>query len=463
MRPRAFGIMRARGISARILRRWCGAAPSSGTAAFLIRRVSLAALSVLIILISLITAPGPAKAVELWSSEGGERHYSLDASLKSTWLLSHAPGDTVLNPERWSSATLWRMRLVLRGRPAPWLSGEVAYEQRARTVSESSGAGAGAALLPSEVDAPYRLSQLDRTLVEVGGTFSYRHELDRASLAAYLGRTEIVVGRQAIGWGRGLLFGAVDIFAPFTPLESDREWRRGIDAVRGSILLTDLISLDAVAALGESLDASCVAARLRGYIGNIDGELIAGRRYEDYLYAATASAPVWEAEVHGEAALFDLPEPLPQGGLLGNDELVAKLVLGGSYVFDVGNGLWVFAEYHYSGFGLRDIEQAGSLLEEGTVRERFVRGDTQILGRHAGALQATYGLGALASPGMTFIFSPADGSGVLIPALSWLFSDNLTLAATLYLPYGRKPESGVLRSEYGGTPASGLVQMSFYY
>jgi len=367
---------------------------------------------------------------ELWSSSDGNIHYSLDASLKSTSLLARAPDDSLLYPERWSGASLWRMRLAFEARAGSWLNAEVAYEQRARTISERSGAGGGAGILASESRAPYRIAQVDEALVEIGSTFSYRHELDRAFVAAYFGRAEIAAGRQAIGWGRGVLFSAVDILAPFTPLESDREWRRGIDAVRGSILLTDLI---------------------------------VGRRYEDYLYAATASAPVWEAELHGEVALFNTPEDVPDGGTFGRDDLVAKAVIGGSYSFDIGSGILAFAEYHYSGFGVPKIEDLGTHLQEEAFRERLARGDTQILGRHAVAFQATYGIGALLSPSASWILSPADGSGVLIPGVSWIFSDNLTLTASAYLPHGEEPHDGQLTSEYGGTPASGLLQISFYY
>ncbi|KPJ52978.1 hypothetical protein AMJ39_06370 [candidate division TA06 bacterium DG_24] len=400
---------------------------------------------------------------ELWSSSDGNIHYSLDASLKSTSLLARAPDDSLLYPERWSGASLWRMRLAFEARAGSWLNAEVAYEQRARTISERSGAGGGAGILASESRAPYRIAQVDEALVEIGSTFSYRHELDRAFVAAYFGRAEIAAGRQAIGWGRGVLFSAVDILAPFTPLESDREWRRGIDAVRGSILLTDLISFDAVAAIGESLDTSSFVGRLRGYVGNLDGELFVGRRYEDYLYAATASAPVWEAELHGEVALFNTPEDVPDGGTFGRDDLVAKAVIGGSYSFDIGSGILAFAEYHYSGFGVPKIEDLGTHLQEEAFRERLARGDTQILGRHAVAFQATYGIGALLSPSASWILSPADGSGVLIPGVSWIFSDNLTLTASAYLPHGEEPHDGQLTSEYGGTPASGLLQISFYY
>jgi hypothetical protein len=58
------------------------------------------------------------------------------------------------------------------------------------------------------------------------------------------------------------LFGAVDLFSPFTPFEADREWRRGVDAVRCDLKLTDRASLDVVAAFGESGDRLSLLASL---------------------------------------------------------------------------------------------------------------------------------------------------------------------------------------------------------
>ncbi|UCF78039.1 MAG: hypothetical protein JSW03_07950 [Candidatus Eiseniibacteriota bacterium] len=411
----------------------------------------------------LLLPASAARSAELWSSEGGERYYSLRTSLKWTSLLSHAPEDTVLYPEHWSASGLWRMRLVLEAQPVSWLKAEVAYEQRARLVSELSGAGGGAGVLFSESDAPYRLSQLDKQLVKVGSTFTYAHELDRALVAVRLTDSELTLGRQAVGWGRGVFFGAVDIFVPFTPLESDREWRRGIDAARVVRRLADTISLDAVAALGESKDASSFAARLSGYVGDVDGELIFGKRCEDYVYAASASAPVLEAELHGELAFFKTPRDLPGGGVFGQDDLVAKAVLGGSYSVDVGQGLMLMAEYHFSGFGMKDVQEAAERFADEDFRERYVRGDTQILSRHAVALQGVYGLAAASPFSVSWIMSPVDGSGVLVPSLTWVFSDNVTLIAQAYVPHGPGPEQGLIRSEYGGAPLSGLIQMNFYY
>ncbi len=414
-------------------------------------------------MVSILAGARPAGAADLWSSGAGDRYLSANLTLKSTSLLSRAPEDTTLFPERWSASALTRGRLILQGRPVSWLKAEAAYEQRTRHMSEGSGAGGGSGVLFSETDAAYRLEPLDDSILGVGETYRWRHELDRASIALSLGGVDLKIGRQAIGWGRGLMFSAVDIFAPFTPLEVDREWRRGVDAVRGTLPLSDLFSMDLVAAFGESEETSAFALRVHGYVGSLDGEIIVGRRYSDTFYAATASLPVWDAELHGEVALFNTPETLPHGNILGREDLAAKSVIGGSYSVDVGMGILVAAEHHFSGFGVGEIGDLETRLEDPAFRDRALRGDTQIMGRHAGVLQVSYGISTLSPGTLSWIFSPTDGSGVLIPSITWAATDWFTVAASAYVAHGADPEDGRLRSEYGATPTSGLVQISFYY
>jgi len=117
-----------------------------------------------------------------------------------------------------------------------------------------------------------------------------------------------------------------------------------------------------VVALGPKLELneSVFAGRLRGYVGDFDGELIFGRRGEDWMYATTVSARIGDAEVHGELAFFHTPGEAPGGkGLFGSEDLVLKAVIGASYNLDWGNGVPVFVEYHYSGFGLKDVGSGG--------------------------------------------------------------------------------------------------------
>ncbi len=400
----------------------------------------------------------PVWAVELWSSADGGRYYALDTALKWTSLLACAPADRVLYPQRWSAASLWRWRVGGGGQVREKLNVRIAYEQRAHSLSEGVGGGGGEGVLLSEGKMSYRLAPLDGELVQIGNSFAYRHELDRLQAAFRLGRGELILGRQAIGWGRGVLFSAVDFFAPFTPLESDREWRRGIDAARLRAPLGDLYSLEGVAALGESIDASAFVARLQGYWDALDGEMIVGRRRRDWLAAVALSAPVGVAEMHAEAAFFALSEALPNG-----ESQALQGVLGGSYHWDRWGGLLFLGEYHYAGLGPPTAVAATAWRADSAYAKRRRLGDVLVGNRHAGALQVSWGLGWAAPLTGSWIFSPQDGSGVGTLAASWFFSDNLTLAASAYVPRGKGPRGGQLRSTYGGTPRSGLVQIHFYY
>jgi hypothetical protein len=405
-------------------------------------------------LAALLVCPACARtaaARELWASGDGESSVELQTALKAS----------TLAPEASAATGLWRLRFGLDARLGPAVGFEAAYEQRTRTTP--GGASGSLAVLPPDVDAPYRIAQLDEVLIEEGTDYSYRHELDRAMASLHLDRAEITLGRQAVGWGRGVLFGAVDVFSPFTPFEVDREWRRGIDAIRTDLRLSDRYSLDVVAAFDgpgpDDWESSALLGRFRGSTpeGFFDSELIFGKRAGDTMYAGTFSASVGDAAVHGELAFFDTPERFHEGGLFGHDFYVAKAVLGASYTFDVGSGLTVWAEYHFSGFGSENVTEAvARLLSDPTYQARFFRGDMQMLGRHAAAVQAACSLTDAWALNLVWIGSGTDGSGVVAPAFTWSFSDNVTIATSGYVPYGPQV------SEYGSGPFTAFLQVRIY-
>ena len=347
---------------------------------------------------------------------GAAERVDLDVAYKSTTIVGRAPADSLLFPERWSASALGRLRWTVRAESGRWLRAEVAYEQRARLASGSAG---GTSILRSEERAPYRIAQAEWSWAEADDGFSGRHEVDRAVAVMRAGSVDLAVGRQAVGWGRGVQFSVVDIFAPFMALEQDREWRRGIDAVRLRFPLTDLISADGVAAFDETIEQSAFVGRVQGYWGDLDGEILVGTRRRDRMLGCSASLPVMDAELHGELALFDSPD---------GEEVIEGLA-GGSYSFDLQGPLFVRAEYLASGFG---------------------------------AVQCAYGVGSVTPASLNWLISLRDGSGVASGSVSWIFSDHLSLAAGFYVPHGSRPRAGGFRSDYGGTAGTGLFQISFY-
>jgi hypothetical protein len=346
-----------------------------------------------------------------------------------------------------------RVEPEIRAGKGPTLN--FAYEQRLRGMSGPMVGIGAIGILPSEAAPPFRIEPLVWRMVESTASI-WRHEIDRANAHAHIGRADLTVGRQAIGWGRGAMFTSVDLFAPFSPLEVDREWRSGVDAVRADIKVTDRSSVDLVSAFGKTLDRSAFAARARGYGGAFDFEVAGGRRGRDLFGGASSSAAVGDAEVHGEVAAFRLPSDL-------DDDVVWKMVIGGSYRFPIGTGVLAYAEYHYSGFGAEHPEQILSLLRTPSFVERFLRGDMQILSRHAVGITASYEASPEISYSGQWLHNPADQSGILAPAFTYTFNDAVSLLGSVYVPYGRPPSGGQLHSEYGAAPVSALLQLRFYY
>lgn len=417
----------------------------------------------LLLLLYVSTMSGPAEAFELWSDPNTGQSIGLDISGKWTSLAAHAPEDAVLYPDRDSMTEYFRLRLGLNVTYNEQINGTLAYEQRANWVSQKSAGGASSSFLPSQARAPYRIRQFDWEISENPGSLLYRHEIDRALIAMHPEWGQAIIGRQGIGLGRGVIFSAVDIFAPFSPLEVDREWRRGVDAIRIERRISTTSSFEMIAAFGESWEQSALVGRARGYIGDIDGELIFGKRAEDTMLGGIVSAAVGDAEVHAEAAFFNTPERQADGGLFSNDREVGKFVLGSSYTFDWGNGLTLLGEYHYSGFGFKHIEDAAMQLVQKDFRDRLLRSDTQILGRQAIASQLSYPFSTSFNGSFLVLQSPQDDSGVASPSFTWDFSQTASIVGSIFVPWGHKPSGGELRSEYGATPLSLFVQLRCYF
>ena len=401
------------------------------------------------------------EAGEWWSDGEDSKRLTLDNTLKLSGLGSRNDDDKALYESDWSGLGLYRLRFTLNSRLSDRADAQLAYEHSGRWTSRDHTAAAGSGILPSAAQAPFRLTQLFDDIYQTDRVVAY-HELDRALVSLHPDWGEVVVGRQAIGLGRGRLFSAVDIFNPFSPLEVDREWRRGVDAVRTEYRLSPTSSVEAILVGGESRDESAFVLRARGYFGNLDAEIMGGKRGEDTFFGGVFSSTLGEAEIHGELAVFRMPDPHPDGEPWGNDRNVPKAVLGTSYTFDIGNGLTILGEYHYSGFGVKDINDATVLFGRPEYEKRLLRGDTQILGRHAVGLQASYPFNESLTGSLTVLGSPKDGSGMVSPSLRWDVSRTTSLTVMGYLPWGAGSENGVLKSEYGGSPYSIFFQIGVY-
>lgn len=389
-------------------------------------------------------------------SGGGDETVEIAGALKAAQVSSRA-SETAPGEERDGEASLWRLRVTGRAKPASWLGAEAAWEMRARGASGAQSEGTG--VLPSAAAPPWRMRAWDWEAASTDRA-ELRHEVDRAVIFVHLPRTEISAGRQAIGWGRGLLFTALDPFPAFGALEIDREWKRGVDAVRVELRAFDAVSIEGVAAGGEERENQVLAGRVRGYTALFDAELVGGRRSTDRFAGISLSAPIYGAEIHAEATGFRAERPIATGGIDEDDRLTAVAVAGGSYRFDVARGPILIAEWHYNGFGVRSPEEVVFVANEPDFRTRVMRGDLRTLGRQATGVQLSYPWTDELSTSVAWLHAPLDGSGLAGPSLSWLVSDRVSFGAGAYFSYGARPEGLIPRSEYGGLPSTVYVHLA---
>ncbi|MCH8217819.1 MAG: hypothetical protein IH892_13730 [Planctomycetes bacterium] len=401
-------------------------------------------------------------AFELWSDPDGRRT-DLDVAVKWTSLTSHPPDDPLLYPPGTTWTELARLRLGLTSQHSDRLSTQIAYEQAFRWQSKAGAVAGG--VLPPTADVPFRIKPLQWHVTDPSAQQLHEHEIDRLLAAYHADWGDITVGRQALGLGRGVVFSALDLFVPFSPLDIDREWRRGVDALRIERRVTDTSSVELLGVFGETWEQSALLARARGYVAAWDADLIFGKRADDTLIGTSLSAPWGGAEVHGEVTYFHTAEAQPDGGAFGRSHSAIKAVAGTSYTFNWRNwrnGVTVLGEFHYNGLGVRDIAASAAQIADPQFVTRLLRGDMQILSQQALALQVSHPLGLTLSTGLLVLQSPTDGSGLLAPSLVWDIGDTGRILTSVYVPWGDEPMAGQLQSEYGGTPLSLFVQGAWY-
>ncbi len=355
-----------------------------------------------------------------------------------------------------------RLRLDLSAELSPSVHVDFAYEHQviARVDSESSPFGP---YLASMSAVPFRLVPEPRAVVAWPPSFGWTHGVDRAAVGFTWSDLDVTVGRQAIGLGRGLFFGAVDVFAPFSPLSVDREWRPGVDAIHLDWRFADLYSFDVMAAAGEGFDEGVVLGRLRGYLGEVDAALLGGRRAEDWVMALMGSGAVGDAALHAEFAAYLTDGEGVPASISADGRWAIKGLVGLSYSLDVAAGLMLAAEYHYNGFGLEDVSRDQGWLLNGAFQERLARGDGQTLGQHTLGVSLQLSTEAEVQVGLVGVQNLQDGSGALAPSVVWVVSDYVTLTATGFIPWGAGASGEYpLQSEYGAGEASALIQLALY-
>lgn len=289
------------------------------------------------------------------------------------------------------------------------------------------------------------------TLVDLTGVLADRtafvasHRIDRLSLTYSTPGLVVRVGRQALTWGSGLVYRPMDLFNPFSPSDTDTEFKPGADMIYVQRLFDDGSDLQVIAAprrpragAGPTAEASAFAAHLHTTVLGHQTRWLLARDHGDWVGGLGVNGALGGATWNVEA----VPTVLRGGGV--RLSVVANI---SDAVTLFGRNATVFAEVYHNGFGA----SGGRATVAGLPRDltdRLARGQVFSLRRDYLAGGVTLEVGPLLTVSPTVIANLDDGGLLILTDAAWSLGDNLTLHAGAQLPVGGPG------SEFGGIALS---------
>lgn len=371
-------------------------------------------------------------------------------SLRSLNLTGEAaPAD--LFPDYRLSSTRLRLETVWQG-PSGWRIEAAADHQLLGT--DPGG------VIPLPADGVNRRLDLDHAWRHDAGWAS-RLQVDRLNLSWSAGRFDAVIGRQAVGFGRIVIFSPLDIIAPFPPDALDTDVRPGVDAARATLHYGLDGQLGAVAVLGdESRHDSYLATWADNRLG-IDLLAVGGMLRKRPMVGGGLAGSLGTLGLKGEAAFYQGEQVDRPGGDLHHHMLMAAVE--GWYRFD--SGLTLIAQYLHNGAGVHDPGDYPRVAASAPLRE----GLSTLFGRHYLLAAPSYELHPLVTLNGLLIWNLEDDSWLIRPTLAVNLADNVSLELFWTSPAGREPRAAagfpapVPRSEFGSQGESAGFFMKLFF
>jgi hypothetical protein len=269
---------------------------------------------------------------------------------------------------------------------------------------------------------------------------------------------DLTIGRQPISFGTGFFFTPMDLVAPFSPATIDREYKPGVDAIRGDLFLGTATRFTAlISYAGDwNLDGMVAAGHARTTVVGVDLGAFLARAYGDQVFGIEMAGDAMGLGLRAEATAtfpakataFDIDDGeliVPTGG----PSPFLRAVVGADLRFDTVS---IFGELYMQTLGELDPDDYLQRFAD----ERFSRGELWLVGRYYGAVSASWQMNPLLTTSVSAFMNFGDASLMISPALSWSVSNEVDVNIGAQLSQGRRPkevtEADLLRPD--GMPKS---------
>jgi hypothetical protein len=327
--------------------------------------------------------------------------------------------------------------------------------------------------LPEEVQLLYPHLPNDRTrlfdltyVFHDSGKSAVLNRLDRLSVGYTSDKVVMKFGRQAISWGNGLIYSAMDIFNPFDPAAVDKEYKTGDDMLYGQVLRDNGDDFQGVMVFRRNpmtgnveADVGSLAFKYHGMTGDGEYDVLVSRHFDDALVGGGGNHSLGGAVWQGDAVVT-----------FAADETVLSLVTNLSYSWTWGGkNVSGVAEYFYNGFGQTGgCYSLACLTENPELLSRIARGELFTLGRHYIGLSAVIEIHPLFTVTPNLFTNVVDPSALFQVVFRNDLRENMLLLSSINLPLGAAgTEFAGLSTEIPGlylsSGPSAFVQLAWYW
>jgi hypothetical protein len=313
----------------------------------------------------------------------------------------------------------------------------------------------GTSLPSTNATSAYRIVKMNQTIVpQRGSNLVAWQNLDRFFFVLSTGDFDIQLGRQPIAFGNGRSVNPTDLFSPFSTQAIDTEERSGVDALRVRYALGELSELDVAYIAGENAVPATSAGYLRfkSHIANTDWSILAASYQKNALAGidiagAIGDFGVWLEGAHTWVGAIEHRK---------SNQDFSRIVVGTDRT--IGDGTFVFAEYHYNSAGL---EHPANTLAHITSHAGYTSGSVFLSGRYYLSLGVTNQMDPLNTFSSSLLWNLKDASSQLSLAWSNSLAENTSLTVGFFLGNGRVATAtsagnvltgATARSEFGMVP-----------
>jgi hypothetical protein len=381
-------------------------------------------------------------------------------------------GIPLLSMSEITGASSYRINLKATYSPADFLTLKVSYDLIPRFTGEMMNYLEGESDEGSRDIASYRIGDITRVISpgDYDGTgFALMQNLDRAMIALHLPLADIELGRQPIAWGSARTVNPTDVLSPFSYDALDIEERPGVDAARIRIPLGTMSEIDAGYLPGYKFNkwkmTDAIFARTKLYFLETDVSATVISFRDNTLYGldiarAIGGAGTWLEAAHVEVR--DVGTIVQDGSYRTIHEPFLRLTAGADYI--LGDGTYIFGEYHFNGAGVERPEDYTANTDNIAYNECGV----YLMGKHYAIGGVAYPVTPLLSASLNCMWNLNDNSALITPNLEYNFAQDVYISLGANIGFGEGGIDGeslalVGKSEFGIYPDMWFMSFRVYF